>query len=539
MRSPGEHTAETSTAVQCGGDWRWNVGAVHGGRDEGVGPGVNEAVPPALELVNVSKSFPGVLALRDVSLSLQAGSVHALCGENGAGKSTLIKVATGAETCDRGELRIAGQRVDRPKLRHVQAMGVRAIFQERQIAMDLSVTENVLLDRLPTRLGRIDWGHARAVAARRLAQLDIALDVDAPVRSLTVAQLQMIEIARAVSSDARVVVMDEPTASLSRHELGPLFGVIDRLRTAGVAVLFISHHLDEVFAVADEVTVMRDGEVVDARVVGDFTSDEVVQAMFGRSVDGRRNEQSRSARSFAPRLCLEQVVTGRLDGVDVQVGAGEIVGVAGGVGAGVSELAAVASGATRVHSGEVVAIADDGTRRPLRTRRKALRLGAAFLPADRKRQGLLLDRALTDNIVLGVQAEGRSVLFAPRVARRIASRLAVMSNVKAANIDVVVGTLSGGNQQKVMIGRWLGVDSSILVLDEPTAGIDIASKFEIYAALRRLADDGAAVLICSTDFQEIGQVADRVLVMKSGRIIGEVDGPSASEHRLLEIEMAS
>ncbi len=490
----------------------------------------------ALELNGINKSFPGVVALAGVSLTVRPGSVHAICGENGAGKSTLIKIATGAQSADAGVITINGEVIDRPSRRQMQARGVRAIFQERQIAADLSVAENVLLDRLPTRFGCVDWRKAKQMAAERLAALDIALDINAPVRSLSVAQLQMMEIARAVSFDARVVVMDEPTASLSRHELGPLFAVIDRLRTAGVAVLFISHHLDEVFAVADDVTVMRDGAVVAQGPASEFTTESVVQAMFGRSVDTTRIDRVGAA--AAVKLQIDGVSTRRLTDVSLAVAAGEIVAVTGGVGAGVSELAQIAAGGMSPFAGAVSVIDSAGTARTIRNRRHALSLGVAFLPADRKRQGLLLDKSVAGNIVLGVQASGSKPVFTPRRVRSKAAELTPKANVRAADIDVVVGTLSGGNQQKVMIGRWMGVDSDVLIFDEPTAGIDIASKFEIYAELRRLADAGAAVLICSTDFQEVGQVADRVLVMRSGRVVGEVRGEDATEHQLLETEMS-
>lgn len=492
----------------------------------------------ALQLDGISKSFPGVVALQGVSLVVRAGTVHAICGENGAGKSTLIKIATGAQHADAGVIRVAGHVIDRPNRRQIQALGVRAIFQERQIASDLSVSENVLLDRLPTRFGRVDWRGARRLAGERLAALEIEIDLFAPVRSLTVAQLQMMEIARAVSFDARLIVMDEPTASLSRHELEPLFRVINRLREAGVAILFISHHLDEVFTVADDVTVMRDGAVAAQGPASEFTTPSVVQAMFGRSVEVDRVE--RVAKAAEPNLMLDiaSVATARLHDVSVRVAAGEIVAVTGGVGAGVSELARVAAGVVVPAKGSVSVADGSGVMCRVRSRRHALALGLAFLPADRKRQGLLLDRSVADNVVLGQQAHGRSVVLTPRRVRSAAGVLALQSHVKAPDIDVVAGTLSGGNQQKLMIGRWMGVRSRVLVFDEPTAGIDIASKFEIYAELRRLADAGAAVLICSTDFQEVGQVADRVVVMRSGRIVGEVAGARATEHNLLEMEMS-
>ena len=491
-----------------------------------------------LELREISKSFPGVQALSNVSLIVRPGTVHAICGENGAGKSTLIKIATGAQSADSGVIQICGDRIDHASRRTVQNLGVRAIFQERQIAPDLSVTENVLLDRLPKRFGRVDWKNAKIQARQRMDALEISLDIDTPVRNLSVAQLQMMEIARAVSLEARLIVMDEPTASLSRHELEPLFRVINKLRDGGVSVLFISHHLDEVFEIADEITVMRDGVVVSHGEISEFTPASIAELMFGRKVSSSQTDRMSQGDLSQPRLVINKVCSNRLNDVSLSVSAGEIVSVTGGIGAGVSELARMAAGGMLKSSGEILVYDDSHGSHAISSRRQALNMGVAYLPADRKRKGLLLERALSDNIVLGQQAAGSNPILTPRKVSESARAIAPSANIKAANVDVVVGTLSGGNQQKVMIGRWMGVNARIMIFDEPTAGIDIASKFEIYSELRRLADSGVAILICSTDFQEVGQVSDRVIVMRSGNVVGEVEGSKATEGRLLEMEMS-
>ena len=491
-----------------------------------------------LELRKISKSFPGVQALSEVSLVVRPGTVHAICGENGAGKSTLIKIATGAQSADSGSIRICGEQIDHPSRRTLQNLGVRAIFQERQIASDLSVTENVLLDRLPKRFGRVDWRNAKAQAKKRMDALEISLDIDTPVRNLSVAQLQMMEIARAVSLDARLIVMDEPTASLSRHELKPLFQVINKLRDGGVSVLFISHHLDEVFEIADEITVMRDGVVVSHGETSEFNPASIAELMFGRKVSTAQVKRTGQGETLRPRLTVDSICNDRLHDVSLSVSSGEIVSVTGGIGAGVSELARMAAGGLLKKSGEILVYDDSGVAQAISSRRQALSMGVAYLPADRKRKGLLLERSLSDNLVLGQQAAGANPILTPRKVSDSARVLAPMANIKAANIDVVVGTLSGGNQQKAMIGRWMGVQARIMIFDEPTAGIDIASKFEIYSELRRLADSGVAILICSTDFQEVGQVSDRVIVMRSGNIVGEIEGSKATEGLLLEMEMS-
>ena len=420
----------------------------------------------------------------------------------------------------------------------MQKLGVRAIFQERQIASDLSVTENVLLDRLPKRLGRVDWKNAKIQAKQRMDALEISLDIDTPVRNLSVAQLQMMEIARAVSLDARLIVMDEPTASLSRHELEPLFRVINKLRDGGVSVLFISHHLDEVFEIADEITVMRDGVVVSQGEISKFTPASIAELMFGRKVSSSQSSRTGKVDLSEARLVIDRICSNRLNDVSLSVAAGEIVSVTGGIGAGVSELARVAAGGLLKKSGDIFVYDDSHRAHAINSRRQALNMGVAYLPADRKRKGLLLERVLSDNIVLGQQAVGTHPILTPRKVTESARAIAPSANIKAANVDVVVGTLSGGNQQKVMIGRWMGVHARIMIFDEPTAGIDIASKFEIYSELRRLADSGVAILICSTDFQEVGQVSDRVIVMRSGNIVGEIEGSKATESRLLEMEMS-
>ena len=498
----------------------------------------NTVAAPAISLAGIVKSFPGVRAVRGVSLDVQPGTIHALLGENGAGKSTLIKIATGAQPADEGEIRVGGEPIARPTRRTLQARGVRVIYQERQIAADLSVAENVLLDELPrSRFGFVDWRLAARTARQRLEVLGIDIDPRVPARQLPVAQLQLVEIARAVNLDAasplKVLVMDEPTASLSRHEVGPLFDVVRRLRDSGVGVLFISHHLDEVFGLCDEYTVLRDGSVVGRGRIADVDERQLVALLFGRDVQRRDRPAGAGPRRGPVVLSCRNVSASRLDDVSFDVHAGEIVAVTGGIGAGVSELARVAAGATAPRAGTVTV---DG--HLVRSRRHASRLGVALLPADRKRQGLLLDKSVADNVMLGRQAIGRTPLLTPRTVRREGAVLAAEAAVKAPDGSVPVRTLSGGNQQKVMIGHALGVAAGLLVFDEPTAGIDIASKFEIYQRLRSLANEGAAVLMCSTDFQEVGLVADRVLVVRSGRVVGELAGVDADEHRLIEMEMA-
>jgi len=493
---------------------------------------MNDAVP-ALDLSEISKSYPGARALDGVSLRLMPGEVHALVGENGAGKSTLIKIASGAIQADSGTVSVAGSVVTHASRRAFQALGIRVIYQERQIARDLSVGENVLLDRLPG-TGFVSWRRTMAEAAERLAVLGLDLDPRSSVRGLSVAQWQLIEIARAVDFGARAVIMDEPTASLSRVEVERLFGVVNALRERAVAVLYISHHLDEIFHLADTVTVLRDGrQVFDGPVTG-LTPERLVSEMFGE-LSHAVDRSSTVDRSNGPAISLVDVHAGnRVRGVSCEIFPGEVVGFTGGTGSGTTELASVLVGARRPSAGSVVL---SGGRR-LRSRTAAAG-SVAFLPSDRKRRGLLLDKSIADNLLLGQLAVKGSPILAPGRQRKLATMLMKAANVKSDSADRGVRTLSGGNQQKVIIGRWLEVNSPVLVFDEPTAGIDIPSKLEIYATLRRLASEGAAIVVCSTDFQEVGLVTDRVFVMRQGRIVGEIAGDQASEQRLIEMEMSA
>jgi ribose transport system ATP-binding protein len=490
-------------------------------------------VAPALELVDITKSYPGARALDGVSLRVMPGEVHALVGENGAGKSTLIKIASGAISCDAGTVRVGGELVGSSSRRAFQALGIRVIYQERQIARDLSVGENVMLDRLPG-TGLVSWRKTMSAASERLAMLGLDLDPRSSVRGLSVAQWQLIELARAVDYGARAIIMDEPTASLSRLEVERLFEVVNALRQRGVAVLYISHHLDEIFHLADTVTVLRDGRRVFNGPVAGLTPDQLVAEMFGE-ISHTVDRKDTAVRSAGPAISLVDVHAGdRVRGVSCEVFPGEVVGFTGGTGSGTTELASLLVGARRPTQGSVLL---SGGRR-LRSRSSAAS-AVAFLPSDRKRRGLLLDKTIADNLLLGRLAVKGSPIVAPRKQRKLANMLMLAANVKSDSADRMVRTLSGGNQQKVIIGRWLEVNTPVLVFDEPTAGIDIPSKMEIYATLRRLADEGAAIVVCSTDFQEVGLVTDRVFVMREGRIVGEIAGEQASEQKLIEMEMSA
>lgn len=488
----------------------------------------------ALQFVGVSKSFGASRALCDVSWQVTAGTVHALVGENGSGKSTLMRIASGALRPDTGYVLASGQRVAHDP-RAARRLGVRIVYQERQIAPELSVAENVLLGQLPA--GVVRRRAAEDEARRRLSLLGVELDPRRCAGDLSVAEMQLVELARAMSGGARVLLLDEPTASLHAHEVAALSGVVRRLSGRGLAVVWISHHLHEVFELAGWASVLRDGKIVGSVDVQATTPGEVLRMMFGESVALQRHRgtaalgRERPVAIAAERVSVERSV----DEVSMEIRRGEVVALAGAEGSGTHVLAQLLSGAQRAKTGRVVTAVGE---RPVRTRRDAARRGIGFLPRDRRRAGLLPSRSILENITLARVALGRSLFADNRRLSARARQLAAAIGVKMADTGAAIETLSGGNQQKVMLGRWLDVASSVLVFDEPTAGVDLASRFDIYEQIATLSQKGTAIVIASDDFEEISLVADRVLVMDRGRIVAELAGEDAAPQRLRELIVA-
>ncbi|MFN8202036.1 MAG: sugar ABC transporter ATP-binding protein [Solirubrobacteraceae bacterium] len=488
--------------------------------------------PPVVSLRGIEKGYPGVQALKGVDLDVRPGVVHALVGENGAGKSTLIGVMSGVTAPDAGTIEIAGERIGHLTPRGARERGIRLVAQERQIALDLSVGENVLLGHMPLRHGRVDWRAVRAEAHRRLARVGLEIDPRTPARELGVAQLQALEIARALSTQARLVILDEPTAALGASEVERLFANIRELREAGVAVLYVSHHLGEIFAIADLVSVMRDGSHVATRAVDGLDVDGLVTLMLGQAPE-RLRQEVRSERSERSALRVEGLsCVPALRDVSLTVGEGEIVAVAGALGSGRRELARCIAGLQRPDGGKV---AFGGRDAPPRSPREALRRGLVFLPEDRKREGLMLDLDVVENVGVGRLSLQRSPFVRPLTRQREARRQCGSLGVRAADVFTPVRTLSGGNQQKIMLGRWLGTGARMFVFDEPTAGIDVGAKLEIYDLLRRLAADGAGVLFFSSDLEEITLVAHRAVVLCKGRVAGVCSGADMTEDRMLSL----
>ena len=501
------------------------------------------APAPVLEMRGVRKTFPGVVALDDVDLTLHAGDVHMLLGENGAGKSTLMKILSGAYRKDAGEIRIDGQPVDIGSPRDALALGIRVIYQELNLVPQLSVAENIFLGAMPTRwTGVVDWRALDDRASHVLA--DLGLDVAAlgprtRVARLGMAQRQMVEIAKALVSTStagspaaqglKVLVMDEPTSSLTSREVTQLFALIERLTARGVAIVYITHRLDEVFRIGRRVTVLRDGRHVMTRLLSEVTVPELVRLMANRDLS-EQFPKVRAARG--PELLrVEHVSRGTtLSDISLSLHAGEVLGIAGLVGAGRTELARVIAGADRCETGRLLV---DGGEVRLRGPADAIARGIGLLPEDRKAQGLVPGLTVVRNVALphGTRLARLGVLTRQceaALAGPIADELRVKSTATQA-----VRLLSGGNQQKVVLGKWLAGDVRIFIFDEPTRGIDVGAKVEIYHLMNRLTARGAGIIMISSELPELLGMSDRILVMHRGRIQAEIDAADATEERVL------
>ncbi|MFJ8731364.1 sugar ABC transporter ATP-binding protein [Streptomyces bauhiniae] len=487
--------------------------------------------PPVLAVQGLSKSFGAVRALRNVSLELYAGQVHALAGENGAGKSTLIKTLAGVHRPDTGVVSLNGEPVVLHGPADARDAGVAVIHQEPTLFPDLSVAENIFMGRQPRRsLRRVDHRAMNAAAGALFARLAVDLDPERPARGLSIADQQLVETAKALSFDARVLIMDEPTAALTGSEVARLFGVVRALRDQGCAILFVSHRLEEIFDLCQYVTTLRDGEVVASEPAGDLTEDALVRRMVGRDLGELYPKEPAEPGEVAlsvRRLTREGVFTD----VSFEVRGGEIVGLAGLVGAGRSEVARAVFGVDKWDAGTAEVCG-----RPLTngSPSAAMAAGLVLVPEDRRAQGLVMDMSIERNIGLtGLRSTVRAGLMDRGAERSRALDWAVRLKVKYARIADAVGTLSGGNQQKVVLAKWLATGPRVLIVDEPTRGIDIGTKAEVHRLLSGLAADGVAVLMISSDLPEILGMADRVLVMHEGRLTAELPRADATEESVL------
>jgi rhamnose transport system ATP-binding protein len=485
------------------------------------------AIAPLLQARDIQKSFPGVRALSGVSFEVRAGEVHALLGENGAGKSTLIKILSGVYQPDGGAILIDGREIRFATPEDAKRAGVATIYQELLLFPELSVAENIFLGHAPLAGGgRIDWRAMRARAEGLLASLEIDdLSADQTVGALTVGHRQRVEILRAISHDARILIMDEPTAALTEIDIRRLFDTVRRLKARGVGVVYISHRLDEIFAIADRVTVLRDGAYVGARQVADTTSAELVQMMVGRRIDNLFPKTA--VRIGAPVLEARDIVRRPMTKtVSLTVRAGEIVGLAGLVGSGRSEFAQTIFGITPAESGEIRLI---GETVRIDSPESARAKGIAYVPEDRAVQGLVRPMSVLHNLSLAALGALARAGFIDRSAElRLAEDAVQRFSVKTSSVDEIAGRLSGGNQQKIVLGKWLANNPKLLILDEPTRGIDVGAKAEIHRLMSELAGEGVAILMISSELPEVLGMSDRVLVMREGRLVAEFARAQAS-----------
>jgi ABC-type sugar transport system ATPase subunit len=491
------------------------------------------ATEAILEAEHIDKRFPGVHALDDVSLTVIQGEVHAVVGENGAGKSTLMKILAGAYSPDRGAIRVDGDAVTIESPRAAQELGIITIYQELSLVDALSVGENVFLGDLPTRPGtswQVDWPTVWSRSTELLDRVGLHVDPETPVRKLSVAQKQMVEIARALARNVRVLILDEPTSSLTERETEKLFEIIALLKNRGVGIIYISHRLGEVFRIAQRVTVLRDGVMVGGLAVQDATEDLLVRMMVGRDLS-RLFTEARA--SDAPvRLEVRGLSRrGVLHDVSLSLRGGEIVGLAGLVGAGRTELARCLFGADSISEGEILL---DGAKVDIRSPGHAVDLGIALVPEDRKLQALVLGMGVRENLSLPVLDRlGSPLVPSRRRERALASDYIKSLRIRTPHMEQRVSALSGGNQQKVVIARWLATKPKVLILDEPTRGIDVGAKAEVHALIARLAEQGVAILMISSELPEILGMSHRILVMRSGRIVADIPREDATEELIM------
>jgi len=486
-----------------------------------------------LDLKGISKSFAGVQALKGVSFSLQPGEVHALVGENGAGKSTLIKVITGAHQPDEGTIEVQSRVVANLDPLRARGLGIAAIYQQPALFPDLTVAENIAIGvEAGGGWRRVRWGRRRARARVLLDKIGAAIDPETEVRRLTMPEQQLVEIARALGAEARILIMDEPTASLSDQEVDRLFRVIGELKSHGAGIVYISHRLDELPRVADRVTALRDGVLVGTRRMAEVSRGDLIRMMVGRELSALFPR----SRVTPGEVVLEVRGLGcrrvRVRDVSLSVSAGEILGLAGLVGAGRTELAGILFGLTPADSGEIRL---RGRHVSIDSPAGAVNLGIAYLPEDRRRHGVILEMATGPNTTLAtLRAISRFGFLDFQAERAIAVRFIDQLGIKTPSVDTPVGNLSGGNQQKVALARWLATTPAVLILDEPTQGVDIGAKAEIHRLMSELAAKGLAIVMISSELPEILAMSDRIAVMHGGTITGMLEGRAATQEMILE-----
>ncbi len=496
-------------------------------------PVATGSLAPLIEVRDLTKEFPGVRALDAVNLTILAGEVHALVGENGAGKSTLVKILSGVEQPDGGEMLLNGHPYVAAGPQDALAAGIRVVYQELNLLTFLTIEENLSFEHLPSRRGLVDRRELRRRAEELLEEVGLDVPPDTPVEELGIAQMQMVEIARALLTDAKLLILDEPTATLTPREVDRLFAIIRQLASQGIGVLFISHHLDEMKEIGDRVTVLRNGQWAATREVADISVAEVIELMVGRAM--AEGFPFRSAVTLGDELLAVDGLTyhGNLEPVSLRVHAGEIVGIAGLVGSGRTEAMRAIFGADRATAGTITV---RGEVIRVREPRDAVRAGICLLTEDRKSQGLILDMTCAQNTTITRldAVVRRGLLQAGKEAAETETLIDALS-IKAQSPSQVVRFLSGGNQQKVVVAKWLFAEAQILIFDEPTRGIDVGAKFEIYNLIWDLAERGRGIIVVSSDLPELLGICHRIMVFSKGAVVGELPRGDFSEKAVLEL----
>ncbi len=495
-----------------------------------------------LRMAGITKRFPGVLALDDVDIEVAPGEIHALLGENGAGKSTLLKVLSGAQPPDAGTIAFAGETIAPATPYDAQQLGIVTIYQEFTLAPNMTIAENVFIGREPGRRPFVNWRKMAAETKAITARLGLDLKPMSIVRDLSVAEQQMVEIARALSMESRLIVMDEPTSALSPTEVEKLFRIIRDLKARGLSTIFVTHRIEEVMQICDRYTVLRDGRQVGAGAVKDTTAEDIIRLMVGRDVNalfarretGSAGEVAVRVEGISRRGNAQDKNATVLDDITLEVRRGEILGIAGLVGAGRTELARAIFGADAFDSGQVFV---SGAPVTIRSPQDAIRHGIGLVPEDRKQQALFLSLAVRPN--LSVAAQGHitrwGMFIDEKAERALVEEYRKTLNIRMASPEQVVANLSGGNQQKVVLARWLALRPKVLIVDEPTRGIDVGAKVEVHNLLFEMAQSGIAIIAISSELPEILAISDRIVVMRDGRVAGETDRANANEELLMSM----
>ena len=483
-----------------------------------------------LKLVDIVKTFPGVRALDGVQLEILEGEVHALCGENGAGKSTLMKIIAGAQPYTSGHMYVNGEEVQFRSTKEAELKGISMIYQEFNMVTELTVAENMFLGRLPkTKLGNVDWKKLYKDAQAQLDKMGLRINAKEKVANLSVAESQMVEIAKCLTINSKIIIMDEPTAALSDEEMQVLFKIIAELKKNGISIIYISHRMDEIFEISDRLTVFRDGKYVATKKITETGYDDIVHMMVGRAVDNLY-----PARSYEKQEVVfeaKNMISRRCKDVSVQLHKGEILGITGLLGSGCIELSKIIYGAVPKRSGEIYI---NGQLRDCSSPRKALASGIGFVSDDRKQEGLVLIRSIRENISMSsLKKLTKGISISKSLESKNINAQAAAMNIKMSSAEQLVGKLSGGNQQKVVFAKVLEAGPDILILDEPTRGVDVGAKAEIYQIMDDLTKQGKSIIIISTDLPELIGVSDRVIVMREGEIVKEFQRGEANQENVL------